>query len=101
MRELQKLNTPQTKIAEALGVSQSTVSKWLAEMADTTEDATEYLRSKALHMAENVVSNGQARDHIAVLKGLKVLADDMSQVQLAVGLSLHGLGQPSEGEQKA
>lgn len=91
MRELRQLNTSQTAIAEVLGVSQGTVSKWLAETEDTTTDATEYLRAKALRMAENVVKRGQARDHIQALKGIGVLEQDQTQLNIAVGVSLPGL----------
>lgn len=78
MRDLRKLDTPQTKIAEALGVSQSTVSKWLAELEDTTADATEYFRAKALPMAEKIVRKGRPSDLIKALQGVGVLEQEKS-----------------------
>jgi inosine/xanthosine triphosphate pyrophosphatase family protein len=52
-------------------------------------------------MAENIIANGQPRDHVATLKGLGVLADDSGlKVQIAVGVSLPGLPTQSEGPQK-
>lgn len=78
MRDLYKLNTPQTEIARVLGVSQGTVSKWLSELVDTTADATEYLRSQALYMAEKVVKKGRPSDHIKALQGVNVLTEERS-----------------------
>jgi hypothetical protein len=42
-------------------------------------------------MAENVVKRGQARDHIQALKGIGVLEQDQTQLNIAVGVSLPGL----------
>jgi orotate phosphoribosyltransferase-like protein len=89
--ELHKLGKTQTEIAHTLGCDQGTVSRWLAKLTDTTELASSYLRGKALHMAKNVVKNGQARDHVAALKGLKVLEDDNRQMNVAIGISLPGM----------
>lgn len=66
----------QVQIAQRLGCSQKTVSKWLTDLTDSAETAKVYLRGKALQMAENVVKRGMARDHVATLKGIGVLADD-------------------------
>jgi hypothetical protein len=42
-------------------------------------------------MAKNVVRKGQARDHIQALKGIGVLEQDRSDINIAVGVSLPGL----------
>ena len=88
---MKKANKTQVEIAQALGCSQGTVSKWLNALTDSTDVAREYLRGKALHMAKNVVRKGQARDHIQALKGLRVLEDDNRDVKIAIGISLPGL----------
>ena len=89
--ELRKEGMTQAAIAQRLGCSQRTVSEWLTETEDTTDVAKLYLRGKALHMAKNVVDNGQARDHIQVLKGLSVLAEDGRDLKIAIGINLPGL----------
>jgi transposase-like protein len=89
--DLHKLGKTQTEIAQTLGCDQATISRWLKTLTDSTELAGAYLRGKALDMAKNVVRNGQARDHIAALKGLKVLAEDSSSVKIAIGISLPGM----------
>ncbi len=76
---MKKAGKTQVEIAQALGCTQGTVSKWITALTDSTDLAKEYLRGKALHMAKNVVKTGQARDHIAALKGVGVLADDPTQ----------------------
>jgi DNA-binding Lrp family transcriptional regulator len=76
MRQLRDLKTPQTAIAQALRVSQSTVSKWLAELEDTTVDANEYFRAKALPMAEKIVRKGRPSDLIKALQGVGVLEQE-------------------------
>jgi hypothetical protein len=86
----------QVEIAQRLHRSQSTISDVLAVFSDTTVTAKRYLAAKALRMAENIVENGQPRDHVATLKGLKVLAEDSSSIKLAIGLSLPGLGSVGE-----
>lgn len=74
--KLAKLNKTQVEIAQAVGCDQGTVSRWLSQCEDSTEQAGTYLRGSALRMAKNIVDKGLARDHIAALKGIGVLADD-------------------------
>lgn len=86
MRDLRKLHTTQPEIARVLGVSQGTVSKWLAELEDTTADASEYFRAKALPMAEKIVKRGRPSDLIKALQGVGVLqADQGSGTVVNVG----------------
>lgn len=86
--ELRKEGMTQAAIAQRLGCSQRTVSEWLAECEDTTDVAKLYLRGKALHMAKNVVDNGQARDHLVALKGVGVIADDAGQHGLVIQIGI-------------
>jgi hypothetical protein len=98
--QLHKLHKTQTEIAQAIGCDQGTVSRWLSKLTDTTELAGTYLRGQALRMAKNVVKSGQARDHIQALKGLRVLAEDSSSTQIAIGINLPGLtfASPAQGD---
>jgi DNA-binding transcriptional regulator YiaG len=73
IRDLAKLNTPQVEIARVLGVSQPTVSRWLEELTDTSEDASAYLRAKALPIAEKIFKKGRPSDFVKVLQGISVL----------------------------
>ena len=82
--QLAKLDKTQTEIAEIVGCNQSSVSDWLRQTADTTAEASTYLKGRALSMARQVVSRGKPADHISVLKGVGVLQDVAAQ-----GLSIH------------
>jgi transcriptional regulator len=95
MLRLRQDGLTQTEIAQRLDCDQKAVSKWLSKLADTTDAAKSYLRGSALRMAKNVVRNGQARDHIQALKGLRVLEADDSNIKIAIGVSLPGLTKES------
>jgi DNA-binding transcriptional regulator YiaG len=84
----------QTEIAQRLGCTQGTVSKWLNNLTDTKEPAKEYLAGAALRMAQNIVNKGLARDHIQALNGLGVLnQQDTGKLSIVInGLHLHGTG---------
>lgn len=84
----------QVEIAQRLGCTQGTVSKWLDKLVDTKEPAREYLAGAALRMAQNIVHRGMARDHVQVLNGLNVLnQQDTGKVSITInGLMLAGLG---------
>lgn len=84
--KLAKLDKTQVEIAQAIGCDQGTVSRWLAQCEDSTEQAGTYLRGSALRMAQNIVKNGRAADHVAALKGVNVLADSQqSGLTVVVG----------------
>jgi inosine/xanthosine triphosphate pyrophosphatase family protein len=71
------------------------------ERKPTTPQRSSVWAAASERMAENIIANGQPRDHVATLKGLGVLADDSGlKVQIAVGVSLPGLPTQSEGPQK-
>ena len=74
--QLHRDGLTQPQIAQRLGCNQPTVSKWLKTLTDTTGVAKEYLRGSALSMAQNIVKNGRAADHVAALKGLSVLHEE-------------------------
>ena len=65
-----------TAIAQRLGRSVSTIHEVVQIYEPTDDLAKRKLRSSALQMAENIVENGQPRDHVAALKGIGVLEDD-------------------------
>lgn len=91
----------QVEIAKRLGVTQPAISQWLSKVEDSTDLAGLYLRGSALRMAKNVVNKGQARDHIAALKGIGVLENDSTDIKIAIGLSLPGLPKESYTETAA
>jgi IS30 family transposase len=87
IRDLRKADKSQTEIAQIVGCDQSTVSKWLAELTDSTADASEYLRGQALPMAEKIVKRGRPSDLIKALQGVGVLQEERSAglvVQLGI-----------------
>ena len=90
----------QVEIAQRLGCSQSTVSKWVNDLTDTREPAKEYLAGSALRMAQNIVKRGMARDHVQVLNGLGVLnQQDTGKVSITInGLTLAGTGHAEQAE---
>jgi DNA-binding transcriptional regulator YiaG len=92
--KLRKDGLTQAEIAQRLGCSQGTVSKWLNILTDTTEPAKEYLRGQAMRMAKNIANNGLARDHVQVLNGLGVLnQQDTAKLTIVInGLTLAGTG---------
>jgi hypothetical protein len=100
--KLARLNKSQVEIAQAIGCNQGTVSRWLSDCEDSTEQASTYLRGSALRMAENIVKRGAARDHIQALNGLGVLQGTESRTLNVIinGVALHGVGQDQtvEGE---
>ena len=81
----------QVEIAQRLKRSQSTVNDVLQTFADTTYTARRYLAASAHRMAENVVQNGQPRDHVAALKGLSVLHEEQAQQGITVLVGQGGM----------
>ena len=94
LRTMHKAGKSQVSIAETLGCTQGTVSKWLTSLTDSTELAKEYLRGEALTMARNIVTNGRAADHVSALKGLSVLQDEHSSAIVNVLIGMPGLPAP-------
>jgi hypothetical protein len=73
-----------TAIAQQLGRSVSTIHEVVDIYTPTDDLAKRKLRAGALTMAENIVDNGRAADHVAALKGLGVLEQDTFGVNVAV-----------------
>jgi hypothetical protein len=88
-----------TAIAQRLDRSVSTIHDVVHTYAPTTDLAKRKLAANALRMAENIIENGQPRDHVATLKGLRVLEEDNSSIKIAIGVSLPGLTGQGEGVQ--
>lgn len=68
----------QVQIAKRLNVNQSTVSRTLAKYADTTALAKQRLRARSEEIVEKIIDNGEAKDLIKLLKGIKT--DDGTRV---------------------
>lgn len=86
-----------TAIAQRLDRSVSTIHDVVQTYTPTTDLAKRKLAASALRMAENIIENGQPRDHVATLKGLRVLAEDTGGIKVAIGVSLPGLTMLSVG----
>jgi uncharacterized protein YjcR len=76
IRQLHREGKSQPEIAQILGCSQPTISKWLAEFIDTTSDANEFLRNKALAMAKDIEKNGKPDVKLKALQGLGVASEN-------------------------
>jgi hypothetical protein len=88
LTKLRAIGKSQTEIAQAIGCDQGTVSRWLADLTDTSDLAGAYLRGQALRMARNIVRKGLARDHIQALKGISVLAEDTAGQGLVIQIGI-------------
>lgn len=72
--------------------SQSTISRCLKKYGtDTTTEARRIFAAGAAPAAIKILAEGLPRDLIAVQKGLKVLAEDGSDIKIAIGISLPGM----------
>ena len=69
----------QTAIAQRLARSVSTINDVIQTYAPTVDLAKRKLRAAAERMAENIIDNGEPRDHIQALKGLSVLQEQATQ----------------------
>jgi hypothetical protein len=69
----------QTEIAKRLSRSVSTINDVIQTYAPTVDLAKRKLRAAAERMAENIIDNGEPRDHIQALKGLGVLHEQATQ----------------------
>lgn len=89
-------NVSQSEIARRLSRSVSTINEVIQTYLPTIDMAKRKLQASALRMAENVVENGQARDHVKTLEGLGVLqaTDGASLTVIINGLTLAGTGRP-------
>lgn len=92
-------------IAQRLNVDIMALGQWLAHEADTldnTDAARIHMRRNALRMADNIIENGRAADHVKALEGLDVLSSQETRggITIVVGGSAQvqvNIGQaPSE-----
>jgi hypothetical protein len=84
-----------TAIAQRLNRSVSTIHEVVQIYEPTDDLAKRKLRGSALQMAENIVENGQPRDHVAALKGIGVLEPDRADIKWDINLSLPWLPKES------
>jgi hypothetical protein len=86
----------QLEISKRLDRAVSTVHEVIQKYAPTIDMARRKLAAGAERMAENIIENGLARDHIQALNGLGVLnQQDTGKVSIVInGLHLHGTARP-------
>ena len=82
----------QVEIAKRLGVTQSSISQWLSQCEDTSVEAGQYFRGKALPTAEKIVKKGKTSDLVKVLQGIGVLAPERSAgLSIVIGVAGDGV----------
>jgi hypothetical protein len=74
--ELAAAGQTQTAIAEVIGCHQSTVSRTLAEWADSRGRARQYAEAKALEMMKRFVKDASPADILKMQQKLDVVRDD-------------------------
>jgi hypothetical protein len=94
LRVMHKAGRSQVDIAEALNTTQPTISKWIATLIDTRDEAKEYLNNQATTLARSVVRNGRPSDHVRVLEGLEVLKPQEVSVVANVLVGMPGQAVP-------
>ncbi len=82
--KLHEDNLTQAEIAQRVGRAQSSISDLLDTFTDSTALATRFLRASAFRMAENVVENGEPRDHNVALAGIEVLSKQEAKGGLTI-----------------
>ena len=81
-----------TAIAERLNRSVSTIHEVVQIYQPTTDLAKRKLAASALQMAENVIDNGQPRDHVQALRGIGVLeGGESNELKIGIAIGLPGL----------
>ena len=71
--KLSALGKTQTEIAQAVGVSQPTVSRTLSEFADTRAYASAILNNNAARLAERVIKHANVEESLDVLERIDVI----------------------------
>lgn len=84
---LHRAGKTQVEIAQALGCSQPTVSEWLADLQDTRDEASQYLRGKALDMALNVARRGNPETHRKTLENIEVLSAEQNNRGVVINIA--------------
>lgn len=76
----------QVAIAKRLGVTQPSISQWLAKCQDTTAEAGLYFRGQALPMAQKVRKYGKPDVLLKALQGVGVIdAEARGGITIVVG----------------
>lgn len=88
---LSRAGKTQVEIAQALGCNHSTVSRWLADLEDTTELAKHKLRSAAVDFVDRVVKDADVEQSLEVLDRIGVAEKRQTQsgnaqVQILIGM---------------
>jgi transposase-like protein len=109
--KLRQLNpdATQAEIAAAVGVTQPTVSRWLAQFeVDTTEEAKKYYAANQLRAAQAVIDRLESEDDRTVLRAAelahkvgKLLDGDNTikvGVQVVLGVPANGVTFASEDQ---
>lgn len=93
---LHKAGKTQVEIAQALGIDQSNVSRWLDKLVDTTELAKHTLRNSASTLAKRVVKNANVEESLEVLDRLEVLPKRQTEARAGgVNIVIGMPGQPA------
>jgi len=101
IRRLRRLGKTQVQIADAIGMSQGTVSSWLRALSDdSTEDARQLAKNQALTATLKLVKqidDTDPRVSQGAAKGIVAIAGVTveQQVQVGVQVVLGGSGQPA------
>lgn len=93
---LHRAGKTQVEIAQALGIDQSNVSRWLDKLIDTTEVAKHTARNAAQKLVERVIKHSNVEESLEVLDRIDVLPKrqiegNRSQVNIVIGMP----GQPA------
>src|SRR3990167_8264315 len=77
--KLHEAGKTQTEIAHTIGCSQSVVSRWLSELADTRIEAKHVLHNGAQKLAKLVISEATEDQSLDMLERLEVVAPRQQQ----------------------
>lgn len=94
IKQLAKTGKTQDQIAQIVGCSQPTVSKWLEIVIDPIEDAKHILRTNAPRLAQRVVKDADVDQSLEVLDRLEVAPKrqmDSNRIGLQVNVGMPGL----------
>jgi len=97
--ELAAAGKSQTEIASIVGCHQSTVSRTLAEWADSRGMARRYAEAKSLHMMKRFVAEASPAEILKMQQKLDVVRDDRlehggNQVVIVLGTQAQPLQPP-------
>lgn len=91
--KLHEAGKTQTEIAETLGCSQPSVSRWVSELCDTRTEAKQVLHNGAQKLAKRVVSEASVEQSLDVLERLEVITPRVQQDSLRTAVQIN-VGMP-------